>query len=105
MRFHTPGWSCCTLAAFIDLSVLRVSCALLKMITAAEARVHVPQYKGLGELHDKYNGQGFEVLAFPCESTMCTSGAFTDASLRCTSQHASSNAPSHHDRLSISAGS
>ncbi|WP_426360411.1 glutathione peroxidase [Pseudocolwellia sp. HL-MZ19] len=24
------------------------------------------QYKGLQELHDKYNTQGFEVLAFPC---------------------------------------
>jgi glutathione peroxidase-family protein len=27
----------------------------------------IPQYKGLGELHDKYKSQGFEVLAFPCE--------------------------------------
>ena len=37
------------------------------VIAAAEAHVYEPQYKGLGELHDKYNGQGFEVLAFPCE--------------------------------------
>ena len=25
-----------------------------------------PQYKGLQELYDKYNGQGFEILDFPC---------------------------------------
>lgn len=69
-----------TLALFMEVFVSR-ELRMLPMVTAAaEAHVHELQYKGLGELHDKYNGQGFEVLAFPCESMICTSGACTDSS-------------------------
>ena len=37
------------------------------------------QYKGLGELHDKYKPQGFEVLAFPCASAMAIDDACADS--------------------------
>jgi glutathione peroxidase-family protein len=74
------------------------------MIAATEAHVYEPQYKGLGELHDKYNGQGFEVLAFPCEFTMCANNPCTESSIQCTSQHLSSRVHACDHHLSTDAG-
>jgi glutathione peroxidase-family protein len=74
------------------------------VIAAAKAHVHEPQYKGLGELHDKYNGQGFEVLAFPCEFTMCANSPCTESSIQCSSQHANSRVHAHYYHRSTDAG-
>ena len=38
----------------------------LLIVNVASACGFTPQYKGLQELYDKYKGQDFEILAFPC---------------------------------------
>jgi glutathione peroxidase len=39
---------------------------VLLIVNTASKCGFTPQYKGLQELHEQFNGKGFSVLAFPC---------------------------------------
>ena len=49
----------------VDLSAYAGQVVLV--VNTASQCGFTPQYKGLQELHDSYNGQGFAVLGFPCD--------------------------------------
>lgn len=49
----------------VDLSAYAGQVVLV--VNTASQCGFTPQYKGLQELHDAYNAQGFAVLGFPCD--------------------------------------
>ncbi len=48
----------------VSLSMYREK--VLLIVNTATGCGFTPQYKGLQELYEKYNAQGFEILDFPC---------------------------------------
>ncbi len=49
-----------------DVSLSKYKGKVLLIVNTATGCGFTPQYKGLQELYDKYNDQGFEILDFPC---------------------------------------
>ena len=43
---------------------------ILLIVNTATGCGLTPQYQGLQELYDRYQGQGFEILDFPCNQFM-----------------------------------
>ncbi len=48
----------------VDLSTYKNK--VLLIVNVASECGYTPQYEGLQSLYDKYNAEGFEILAFPC---------------------------------------
>lgn len=49
-----------------EVSLDKYQGKVLLIVNTATACGFTPQYKGLQELYDKYHGEGFEILDFPC---------------------------------------
>ena len=49
-----------------DVSLEQFKGKVLLVVNTATGCGFTPQYKGLEDLYEKYNGEGFEVLDFPC---------------------------------------
>ena len=61
---------------------------VLLIVNVASKCGYTPQYKGLEALHEKYKGQGFEVLGFPCNDFGAQEpGSNADIKTFCTSQY------------------
>ncbi len=60
----------------IDMSQYKGKVVLI--INVASACGYTPQYKEMAELYDKYKGQGFVILGFPCnQACSLTAGPFS----------------------------
>lgn len=49
-----------------EISLNEYQGKVILVVNTASACGFTPQYKGLQELYERYNDQGFEILAFPC---------------------------------------
>lgn len=53
-----------------EITLSKYEGKVLLIVNTATGCGFTPQYKGLQEMYDKYNEQGFEILDFPCNQFM-----------------------------------